>query len=182
MSDTSAASMLINFSQSLPGIQTLVILVFGLIGVVLVGSGIVEYYAGGSRFGSASKSSQFSMFTKVFFGSMLLSLFWVMDTVAASFFMETDTLIVDSGVPHDADIRRAVLATTVNLLAVIGYIAGGNGLLTWANGPANQSIGWQGKGAVLVFAGAILTNFVLAVDYIARTFGMSSLGTDYFTF
>lgn len=182
MTDTSAASMLINFSQSLPGIQVFIFWVFGGIGLALVGSGIVEYYQGGSSFSSSSKSRQLSMAMRVLCGSLCLSLPWVMDTVAGSFFMETDTLIVDSGVAPDADIRRAVLMSIANLLAVIGYIAGGNGLLTWANGPANQSIGWQGKGAVLVISGAILTNMYIAVDYAARTFGMSALGTEYFRF
>ncbi len=182
MVENSAISMLINFSQSLPGIQKLIFFVFGAIGFVIAGSAVTQYYRNGSSFNRGGPSQALSLVMRLLCGSMCLSLPWLLDTVAGSFFTQTDTLIVESGVDGDADIQRAILMTISNLLAVIGYIAGGNGLLTWANGPTNQSQGWVGRGSVLIISGAVLTNMYIAVDYFARTFGMSALGTEYFKF
>lgn len=178
----SAAEMLINFSQSLPGIQTFIVVIFAAIGVVLVGSAIVTYYQEGSSMSSMRRAGFFAVAMKVLFGSLCLSLPWLLDTVAGTFFTETDTLYVESGVPLDADIKIAVLMTIVNLMAVIGFIAGGRGLLTLASGPVNQQPGWVASGITLIGVGAILTNFYIAADYIARTFGMGALGTEYFKF
>lgn len=182
MGNNSGISMLIYLSQSLPSIQTLIFLVFGIIGIIISGSAVVSYFQGGRGFSSAGGNKQLSLLMKMFAGSMCLSLPWVMDTTAGTFFSETDTLIVQAGVPFNTALQQAALMTIVNLLAIFGYIAGGNGLLTLANGPTNQQPGWVGKGIVLIISGALLTNIWLTVDYTARTFGMSALGTEYFRF
>lgn len=180
--DNSAISMLIHLSQSLPSAQTLVLAVFAVIGLIISGSAIISFYQEGRSFASQGANKQLSLLMRMFVGSMLFSLWWLLDTTAGSFFAETDTLLVEDGVPMNADIQQAALMTIVNLLAIFGYIAGGNGLLTWANGPTNQQPGWVGKGLTLILSGAILTNMWIAVDYTARTFGMSALGTEYFRF
>lgn len=180
--DNSAAEMLIIFSQSLPNIQTFVFLVFGAIGVGLVGNGISTYFLEGGARGRAGQTSVFTLLMKVFFGSFCLSLPWITDTVAGSFFSEPDSLFVDSGVSADSDISAAVLMTLVNLMAIIGYITVGRGLLELANGPVNKQPGWVGKGITFIVVGAILTNFYVFANYVANSFGMGALGTEYFRF
>lgn len=182
MNDNSAISMLIHLSQSLPSAQSLVLAIFALIGLIICISAVVSFYQEGRSFSSQGANKQVSLLMRMFVGSMMFSLPWLLDTTAGSIFAETDTLLVEAGVPMNADIQQAALMTIVNLLAIFGCIAGGNGLLTWASGPTNQQPGWVGKGLTLIIAGAILTNLWIAVDYTARTFGMSAMGTEYFRF
>ena len=67
---------------------------------------IIAFYQEGRSFASQGTNKQLSLLMRMFVGSMLFSLWWLLDTTAGSFFAERGGLV--RAAPHRVSLTRLV--------------------------------------------------------------------------
>lgn len=171
---------LVKAAENLPGIQSAIFLISGVIGIFVVIGALLNQVSNGRRGQGALPSTVAGLLV----GSFLLSLPAVVDIVSVSFFGDaSDPKIISSYTPvGGGDKVKIALQALVAMINVIGWYAVARGLWRWKVGPKQDQPGWFGSGLTFIVAGVIAVNFYVFMDILAVSVGAIEVGKKYFQF
>jgi magnesium-transporting ATPase (P-type) len=167
-------------ASSIPPILNLLSLVFGMIGLVIIGSCLVTRAQSGRAMQPPPKGNLTGIFVGAFFFSMQQLMIWISNSwlgtyVGGDIVQPFNPL---SGADKFAQISQVVVA----YLMLLGWIQAGRGLFSFYEGPRWNKEGYVKKGLGLLIMGSACINFYIFVDMLLATFGGPALGTEYFKF
>lgn len=177
---------LINAAGNLPGIQSAIFLIAGVVGLFSIVFSLIHQVSAGRR----GEGPLPATIAGICFGSLLLSLPTVVDIVSVSFFgSASDPQIIGDSIyltgqnpVYTGDATRISIQVLVAFINVFGWFAVARGLWRWRIGPKYDQPGWFGSGAAFIVAGAIATNLYVFADILAVSVGAMPIGTNYFKF
>jgi len=162
-------SMLV-LSESLPGVQKLVLLVLYLIGFGMVGVGLAQMATAGDNRGHYSHGAGLG-FTLILTGSLLTALLGTARMLMATFYNggNVSPEVVLASV-SGANGTNAWVKVIFNILIILGWISLGRGLLILGIAGSRRDKGLA-SGLVHVITGALLTNPVAFAQMAGVTLG-----------
>lgn len=170
------SDMLIAIAENLPGIQIAVFIIFGVIGIFCIGSGLITQLRNG-RSGQPVLPSTFAL---VITGSFMLSMPALVKVFANTLFGgNQDPRMILSYATTTGTSTDVALQTIVYVIVVIGWVAAGRGLLIWKSGPDTGQVGWFGRGLTFIIGGVLATNIVIFADFLGGSIGQQPFGTNY---